>query len=100
VVALIALLGYALWPRPADVVLPPSGEGDTLEVVITVVAGRAQVLRADGTVLGTTPYRIKGPRNSKHSLLLRQEGYHDEIINVEVNERRQEYPITMDRVRR
>lgn len=99
-VLLIGVLYLLLRPGPVINPDPPPPGGDIVQVLITVVAGRAEVVTPDGKVLGTTPYVLKGSPKSQQHLILWQEGYHDKILKFELNERRHEYPIAMDRLRR
>lgn len=63
----------------------PSGEGDL--VTIEVVNGRAEVFEA-GRQVGSTPYRLRAPRGTSVHLVLRREGYQEQVVQFDVGERK------------
>lgn len=63
----------------------PSGEGET--VTIEVVNGQADVFES-GRQVGTTPYRMRAPRGTSVQLVLRREGYQEQVVQFDVGERK------------
>jgi len=63
----------------------PSGEGET--VTIEVVNGQADVYES-GRQVGSTPYRLRAPRGTAVQLVLRREGYQEQVVQFDVGERK------------
>ena len=63
----------------------PSGEGET--VTIEVVNGQADVYES-GRQVGSSPYRLRAPRGTAVQLVLRREGYQEQVVQFDVGERK------------
>lgn len=63
----------------------PSGEGQV--VMIEAVNGPADVFEG-GRQVGTTPYRMRAPRGASVQLVLRREGYQEQVVQFDVGERK------------
>ncbi len=62
----------------------------TRTVTINTINGSAEVWR-DGDKVGTTPYRLTAPIGDPVNLVLRRDGYRDEVVHFDVTEGRSEY---------
>ncbi len=63
----------------------PSGDGEI--VTIEVVNGPAEVYES-GRQVGTTPYRMRAPRGAAVQLILRRDGYQEQVVQFDVGERK------------
>ncbi len=62
----------------------------TRTVTINTINGSAEVWR-DGDRVGTTPYRLSATIGDSVDLVLRRDGYRDEVVRFDVTEGRSEY---------
>ena len=79
--ALVALLSIWLFSGEG------SGPDDLHTVTVEITDGTADVY-ADGTRVGTTPYRMRGRIGESIRLELRRAGYRDQPIQFDVSERK------------
>ncbi|MFQ5571975.1 MAG: hypothetical protein ACE5G0_20035, partial [Rhodothermales bacterium] len=82
-----------------DYVFSMGGAG-TQSVLISDAEGKADVYLPNGEWLGEAPYSYQGVLNTQTQLVLKRPGYRDEVINVDINERRKEYVIPMEKIQR
>lgn len=88
--------GPRVRPAPAPPAAPSAAgvPAGFREVTVNTVAGAAEVWR-EGQLVDRTPYRVRATLGDHISLVLKREGYEDEVVRFDVTEGRSEYSIVM-----